>query len=82
MKGYSRQAFAYAALKQPGRAEEAYRRGLSKDPSNTGLRQMLAAFLQVFYYTPQSYCLSLTLLSGSVQCCRISLHAASHFIQG
>ncbi|KAL0030405.1 hypothetical protein WJX79_001817 [Trebouxia sp. C0005] len=46
VKGYSRQAFAYAALKQPGRAEEAYRRGLSKDPRNTGLRQMLAAFLQ------------------------------------
>ncbi|KAL0047810.1 hypothetical protein WJX82_000505 [Trebouxia sp. C0006] len=46
MKGYSRQAFAYAALKQPGRAEKAYRRGLSKDPCNTGLRQMLAAFLQ------------------------------------
>lgn len=46
VKGYSRQAFAYAALKQPGRAEEAYRQGLSKDPRNTGLRQMLAEFLQ------------------------------------
>ncbi len=58
MKGYSRQAFAYAALKQPGHAEEAYRRGLSKDPSNTGLRQMLAAFLQVCYTLSRTACLS------------------------
>ncbi len=60
VKGYSRQAFAYVALKQPGRAEEAYRQGLKKDPRNTGLRQMLAAVLQVLYHTHthQSYCLS------------------------
>ncbi len=82
VKGYSRQAFAYAALKQPGRAEEAYKRGLSKDPCNTGLRRMLAEFLKVFYHTHQSYCLSHTLLSGAVQCCSISSHATSHFIQG
>ena len=47
VKGYSRQAVAYTALAQPGRAEEAYRRGLGKDPRSPGLKQGLAAIWQV-----------------------------------
>lgn len=47
IKGYSRQGFAYAALKQSGPAEKAYRQGLSKNANNAGLKQGLATLLQV-----------------------------------
>jgi len=47
VKGYSRQGFAYAALSKPGSAAAAYRQGLSKDENIAGLKQGLAAVLQV-----------------------------------
>ena len=47
VKGYSRQAVAYAKLNQPGFAEAAYRKGLAKDSSNAALKQGLAQLLQV-----------------------------------
>ena len=47
VKGYSRQGLAYSALMQPAAAEKSYRLGLKKDPNHAGLKQGLAAILQV-----------------------------------
>ena len=47
VKGYSRQAYAYARLGKPGFAEKAYREGLQLDANNAVLKQGLASILKV-----------------------------------
>ena len=47
VKGYSRKAYAYVQLKQPGFAEAAYREGLAREKHNAALKQGLESILKV-----------------------------------